>query len=104
MYDIYLKLKKYYYLNPKYNHSLTFKNSSFIKNQALIEYANESLKKSIRKIEDRYKDPNYKIKSVVADAIFNHVDDSQQKCTRPFILGATYCFLLLLYINNANGR
>jgi hypothetical protein len=104
MYDIYLKLKRVYYLKPKLNHIVNANHFSLIKNEALMEYANESLKKSIRKIEDRYKDPNYKIKNIVADAVFNKVDDSQQKCTGPFILGATYCFLLLLYINNANGR
>ena len=104
MYDIYLKLKKCYYLKPKYNHTINAKNGSFIKNHELIKYANESLKKSIKKIEDRYKDPNYKIKNMVADALFNNVNDSQQKRASPFILGATYCFLLLLYINNANGR
>jgi hypothetical protein len=104
MYDIYLKLKRVYNLNLYYNPTAYVKQHSLIKNDALIEYANSSLKKSIRKIEDRYKDPNYKIKNIVAHAVFNNVDDSQQNSASPFILGATYCFLLLLYINNANGR
>jgi hypothetical protein len=71
------------------------------KNKALMEYANESLKKSIRKIEDRYKDPSYKIKNNIADAL---KDKSQCNSSSSFILGASYCFLLLLYINNANCR
>ena len=95
MYDTYLKLKHIYYLNPKYKPHLVTNHFSLIKNDALMEYANESLKKSIRKIEDRYKDPNYKIKNMVSHAIINNVNDSKQKCVRPFILGATYCFLLL---------
>jgi len=71
------------------------------KHVALMEYANESLKKSIRKIEDRYKDPSYKIKKIIADALKYK---TQCNSGSSFILGASYCFLLLLYINNANRR
>jgi ABC-type transporter MlaC component len=108
MYDIYLKLKRVYYLKPKLNYFVNTNQFSLIKNEALMKYANESLKKSIKKIEDsalKRNDPNYKIKNIVARAVhYVDVDDSAQKCTGRFILGATYCFLLLLYINNANSR
>jgi hypothetical protein len=74
---------------------------TYIKHIALMEYANESLKKTIRKIEDRYKDPSYKIKMIIADAL---KDKTQCNSGSSFILGASYCFLLLIYINNANRR
>ena len=41
---------------------------SFI-NKKLKEYANESLKKSIQKIEELHKEPNYKNNLIVARAI-----------------------------------
>ena len=103
MCDIFLKLKRSYYLNPIYTRNVVVnaKHFSLIKNQALIEYSNESIKQSIRKIENIYKDPNYKLKNIVVDAL---KDNRKKQPTGPFILGATYCFLLLLYINNATGR
>jgi hypothetical protein len=74
---------------------------SYFKNKGLMEYATESLKKSIRKIENRYKDPNYKIKNITENVV---KDKTQCDSSSSFILGGTYCFLLLLYINNANRR
>jgi hypothetical protein len=74
---------------------------SYFKNKGLMEYATESLKKSIRKIENTYKDPNYKIKNITENVV---KDKTQCDSSSSFILGGTYCFLLLLYINNANRR
>ena len=50
-----------------YNANVTVNKNG--KNKALMEYADESLKKSIKKIEDRYKDPSYKIKKIIAHAL-----------------------------------
>lgn len=102
MYDICRRIYSSYFLKSfyKYKPVINLKLNA-IKNDALMEYARESLKKSIRKIEDIYKDPNYKLKCIAKDAI---KEKDQYKDGSPLILGATYCFLLLLYINNANSN
>jgi hypothetical protein len=64
MYDAYCKFHKAYYSNYSYNPSLIITNEK-LKNTALIKYANESLIKSIRKMEDSYKDENYKVKKIM---------------------------------------
>jgi len=70
MYDTYCRFHKAYHskysYNPRYsyNPSLIITNEK-LKNTALMKYANESLIKSIRKMEDSYKDDNYKVKKIV---------------------------------------
>jgi len=44
-------------------------------NKKLKEYANESIKKSIKKMDDLYKDPNYKNKLIVAKAFNGKTND-----------------------------
>lgn len=108
MCDIYRKLYNSYYLNRKFSYKPVISLKPVdLKNEELIKYANESLKKSIRRIEDRYKDPNYKINCIVKDTLKDEDQDQDQDQDNhhsPFILGATFCFLLLLYINNANSH
>jgi len=70
MYDIMSKLYKSYNANITARTVLARnkKNIPSLFNDKLKEYINESLKKSIKKIEDQHKDPNYKNKIIVAKA------------------------------------
>jgi arginine/lysine/ornithine decarboxylase len=64
MYQIAFNIYKTY--NKKLQNPTINKFAPSFINKKLKEYANESLKKSIQKIEDLHKDPNYKNKLIVA--------------------------------------
>uniref|UniRef100_A0A6C0JXR5 Uncharacterized protein n=1 Tax=viral metagenome TaxID=1070528 RepID=A0A6C0JXR5_9ZZZZ len=66
MYQIAFNIYKTY--NKKLEHPTVNKFAPSFFNKKLKEYANESLKKSIQKINDQYKDPNYKNKLILAKA------------------------------------
>jgi hypothetical protein len=75
MCDIMSKLYKTY----KYNLNVApptvlAKRAPLFKSQ-LNKYLSESLKKSIQKIEDRHKNPDHKIKLIVAKALNEHNDN-----------------------------
>ena len=71
MYDIMSKLYKSYNANKNAPNTIAINNSNKqpLFNNKIKEYANELLKKSIQKIDDQYKDPNYKLKLIVAKAL-----------------------------------
>lgn len=66
MYQIAFNIYKTY--NKKLQNPTVNKFAPSFINKKLKEYANESLKKSIQKIEDSHKDPNYKNNLIVAKA------------------------------------
>jgi len=56
------------------------------------KYLSESLKKSIKKIEDRHKNPDHKIKLIVAKAFNEHNDnknDNNNIAAIKILVGAT---------------
>lgn len=91
MYDVAIKLYKEYKIQLNKSPIVIPKkpdNKVQQFNSKLKKYANESLKKSIQKIEDMYKDPNYKIKLIVNRALN---DNNQNNIKNSFNLfaGAT---------------
>jgi len=64
-------------------------------NRKLNQYANESIKKSIKKMEDLHKDPNYKNKLIVAKA-FN--DKTNNNYVFKLFAGATTISLSLYLV------
>jgi len=80
MYDIMSKLYKTYNYAAKIEPTtIVARNNSkrgSLFNRKLNQYANESIKKSIQKMEDMYKDPNYKNKLIVAKAFNGKTNNS----------------------------
>jgi len=92
MCDIMSKLYKTY----KYNLNVApptvlAKRLPLFKSQ-MNKYLSESLKKSIKKIEDRHKNPDHKIKLIVAKAFNEHNDnknDNNNIAAIKILVGAT---------------
>lgn len=92
MCDIMSKLYKTY----KYNLNVVpttvlAKRAPLFKSQ-LNKYLSESLKKSIQKIEDRHKNPDHKIKLIVAKALNEQNDnknDNNNSSAIKILVGAT---------------
>lgn len=76
MYDIMSALYKTYNYNLKKKPTtVPAKYAPLFKSQ-INKYLSESLKKSMQKIEDRHKDPDHKIKLIIAKA-FNEQNDNK---------------------------
>jgi hypothetical protein len=79
MYAACCTLYKAYHSKYSYNPNLSLIiTNENLKNNDLMKYANESLKNSIRKIEDSYnKETNYKLKKTINHELncANHVND-----------------------------
>jgi len=98
MYDTMSKLYKTYNYNynlKKEPPTVPAKRAPLFKSQ-LNKYLSESLKKSIQKIEDRHKNPDHKIKLIVAKALNEHNDnendnenDNNNSAAIKIIVGAT---------------
>ena len=129
MYDTYLKLQntqssKYSY-NPhlistnenftsfhisnlksiRFMPRVTFRKPGFLnakrcKNNLFMKYANESLVKSIRKIEDNYKDTNHKIKKIINDELVavNPVNSETHSILHVIIFSGMCASLLSTYL------
>ena len=100
MYDACCKLHKAYNSKYSYNLSLIIANVNF-KNSALMKYANESLKNSIRKIQDSYNnDANHKLKKIVNDELIlmNHVNDDAHSILDVTIFSGIWVGLLSTYL------
>jgi hypothetical protein len=103
MYDIVSNLYKNYKYNAKTEHTSSIARSIInftqtFNNSKYKEYANESLKRSIKIIDDRYKDPNYKpnlaLKKALAD---DGESDKKKRLAMNFFIGAsTISFSLYL--------
>jgi hypothetical protein len=104
MYDIMSKFYKSY--NAKTTAMLVVKrnnpNAPSLCNDKLKEYVNESLKKSIQKIEDTHKDPDYKTKLIVAKAFNdnknNNNNNNNNIATFKLFAGATTISLSLYLV------
>lgn len=100
MYDACCRLHKAYHLKHSYNPGLIIGNKN-LKNSALMKYANESLKKSIRKIQDRYnKDTKYKLKKHLNRELtrMNHVNDDAHSILDVTIFSGIWVGLLSTYL------
>ncbi|NDA89576.1 MAG: hypothetical protein EBY20_01485 [Alphaproteobacteria bacterium] len=102
MYDAFYRMHKAYHSKYSYNPSLIIGNKN-LKNTALMKYANESLKKSIRKIQDRYnKDTNYKLKKNINRELtrMNHVNSDAHFILDVTIFSGICLGLLSTYLVN----
>lgn len=91
MYDISLKLYKKY-KNPIKPATVSLYNNipNLIQfNEKIKAIANDSLKKSIKNIEERYKDPNYKIKLALTKALNNDNNSENKRQRIKMLIGAT---------------
>jgi len=102
MYDIVYKIYKCYKTQnnlPSKNiivKPINAKNETNHYNDKIKKYANKSLKKSIKKIEDECREPDYKIKTL-AVKIFN--DDYDSNCKKIFkIIAGTTTISFSLYL------
>jgi hypothetical protein len=59
-------------------------------NCKLKDYANESIKKSIKNIEERYKDPNYKSRLALSKVFADGINSENKKTSAiKVLIGAT---------------
>ena len=94
MYEAFNKLYKTYNAKIVKPNVVVRNNLDMPVNSKLKNYASESLKKSIKKIEDQYKDPNYKFKLIAAKAFNddksnNKKNNKNNNNTIEIIIGAT---------------
>jgi hypothetical protein len=77
-----------------------FLNAKRFKNNFFMKYANESLLKSIRKIEYNYKDTNHKIKKIINDELvaMNPVNSETHSILHAIIFSGMYVSLLSTYL------